>query len=45
MSTDKFYEIPDTKTKRSASFGYGNKMDLAKQNFKTPSPIQYNIPS
>jgi hypothetical protein len=28
---------------RSTSFGYGNKIDLAKKNFVTPPPDRYNI--
>lgn len=36
-----FYEIPNTRTMRATSFGYGQKMDLGKKNFVTPSPDRY----
>lgn len=31
------------KNNRSTSFGYGNKIDLAKVNVVTPSPMNYTI--
>jgi hypothetical protein len=44
-NNSKFYDIPDTKTDRSTSLGYGNKMDLAKQYFIKPGPGQYDYKS
>ena len=44
-SPSKFYDLPEIKSKRSAGFGYGNKMDLAKQNTKTPGPNIYKLHS
>ena len=44
-STDMYYDIPDTKSKRSASIGSGEKVGLVKKGLKTPSPSQYYIPS
>lgn len=41
--TSKFYDIPDTKTSRSTSLGYGSKTDLAQSYFQKPSPAQYCI--
>jgi hypothetical protein len=35
--------MPDIKNNRSTSFGYGNKIDLAKVNVVTPSPLNYTI--
>ena len=40
-----FYEIPTTKTMRATSFGYGQKLDLGKKNFVTPSPDRYELSS
>lgn len=45
FSQGKFYEIPDTKSQRSASLGYGHKMDLGKQSFQMPPPGQYDLKS
>ena len=39
----KFYDLPQLKSNRSTSFGYGDKTDLAKKNLATPSPMKYNI--
>lgn len=39
----KFYDVPSTQTKRTTSFGYGNKIDLSKQYFQKPSPTQYDV--
>lgn len=39
----KFYDLPDIKNNRSTSFGYGNKVDMARTNFNTPSPLNYTI--
>jgi hypothetical protein len=33
------------KDKRSTGFGYGKKLDLAKQTKKTPAPNSYNLGS
>ena len=41
---DRFYDIPTTKSKRSTSFGYGNKIDLSLKN-RTPAPGDYTIKS
>lgn len=40
-----FYDIPTTRVMRATSFGYGNKLDLGKKNFVTPSPDRYNFDS
>lgn len=37
-SPNKFYDLPEIKSKRSAAIGYGNKMDLGKKNFLVPGP-------
>lgn len=42
---NRFYDIPDTKSKRSASFGFGKKLDLGKQNFARPGPSEYSLKS
>lgn len=41
------YEAATTKSKRSASIGYGKRFQhmLAQAAVKTPSPFQYTIPS
>ena len=39
------YDVPESKSQRSASFGYGKKMDLGKEYFQKPSPDNYNMPS
>ena len=39
----KFYDLPEVKNKRSTSFGYGNKIDIAKKNLMTPSPQNYTL--
>ena len=35
---DNFYDLPDSKNKRKAAFGYGLKSDFTSKNFKTPGP-------
>ena len=45
-SPDLYYNLPDTKTKRGCSFGYGNKLDLSKSGNKyAPDPTNYNLKS
>lgn len=44
-SPNKFYDLPEIKSKRSAAIGYGNKMDLGKRNFLVPGPSQYRLGS
>ena len=36
-----FYDIGDTKTRRTTSFGYGNKQDFTKSTDKVPAPNHY----
>ena len=36
-----FYQLPNTRDTRSTSFGYGNTVDLSKQNLVTPAPGSY----
>jgi hypothetical protein len=43
LEKSRFYDLPDVKNNRSTSFGYGNKIDLAKANVVTPSPLNYTI--
>lgn len=40
---DNFYELPDSKNKRKAGFGYGTKSDFTSNKFKTPAPTKYQI--
>ena len=42
---DKFYNIPDTKSKRFAGIGYSTKYDFTKGVYKTPAPGKYDIKS
>lgn len=44
-SPDKFYDLPEIKSKRSAGIGYANKIDLARKNFNGPAPNAYNLNS
>lgn len=44
-STDKFYDLPEIKSKRSAGIGYANKIDLTKRNFYGPAPNAYQLES
>lgn len=44
-SPAKFYDLPDLWAKKGTSLGYGNKMDLGKQNVSTPAPGDYKIKS
>lgn len=46
--TDVFYDVPDTKSKRKAGFGFGKKIDLQfgkDHSLVVPSPGTYNIKS
>ena len=40
-ATGKFYNIPNTFSKRSTSFGYGKKYDFTTEKEKTPDPGAY----
>jgi len=40
-----FYDVPDTKSKRHTSFGYGNKMDMSKSMAVSPPPNTYSLKS
>ena len=42
-STGKFYDIPVSLSKRSTTFGYGNKSDFTSGKEKTPDPGTYKI--
>lgn len=37
------YELPSTRSMRSTTFGYGDKVDLGKRNFICPSPDRYKL--
>lgn len=39
------YDLPSSKMKRSAAFGYGNKYDFTKSASKNPGPDTYQITS
>ena len=41
-TTSKFYDLPATISKRSASFGYGGKYDFTSGKEKTPGPGAYD---
>ena len=41
-TTEKFYDIPATTSKRTTSFGYGGKYDFTSGKEKTPGPGTYN---
>jgi len=38
---DIFYNLPNSKEKRSSSIGYGNKITFGISNLKTPGPGSY----
>ena len=40
---DNFYEIPTSKSKRKAAFGYGKKSDFTSGKFLTPAPSKYDL--
>ncbi len=44
-SPDIFYNVPDTKTKKTCSFGFGNKLDLSKSSKVPTDPTNYNLKS
>lgn len=44
-SPNKFYDLPEIRSRRGAGIGYGNKMDLSKQNFLKPGPSNYSLGS
>ncbi len=44
-SPNKFYDLPEIKSKRAAGIGYGSKMDLGKRNFIVPAPNSYKLGS
>ena len=35
--------MPETKSHRSTSFGFGTKMDITSSSSKTPAPNVYNV--
>jgi hypothetical protein len=39
----KFYDLPSQLSGRSASFGFGNKLDFGKLVNRTPSPDAYHL--
>ena len=43
FSPNKFYNLPNSKSLRSTSFGYGTKTNFANKNVIDPG--NYNIPS
>ncbi len=40
---DNFYEIPSSRSRRKAGFGYGTKYDFTRGRFMTPAPNKYDI--
>lgn len=44
-SLDKFYSLPDSKSHRSTSFGFGKKYDFTANQRDTPGPNHYALPS
>ena len=40
-----FYDIPSTKSQRSASFGFGKKVEIGGKNYKGPSAGTYEFKS
>jgi hypothetical protein len=42
---DKFYNLPQTLSKRTTNLGYSEKYDFTKSAPKTPAPNKYEIPS
>ncbi len=42
---DRFYDLPDLKSKRQAGIGYSHKYDFTKGKQKTPDPTKYLIKS
>ena len=42
-SPDVFYNIPDTRSRRGTSFGYGSKMDFSNNGVVAPDPTNDNI--
>jgi hypothetical protein len=45
LEDSKFYDLPQLKSSRTTSFGYGNKTDISKQLLKTPAPGTYLLKS
>ena len=41
-SCDKMYNLPDIKTTRTTSLGYGKKVDFSKMGPNSPAPNTYN---
>lgn len=41
-SCDKMYNLPDIKTTRTTSLGYGKKVDFSKMGPSSPAPNTYN---
>lgn len=44
-STENYYEVPSTFSKRSPSFGFGTKFDFTSLSRNNPAPNSYNVSS